>query len=360
MSPEDNAMEPIYSGSCTVYFGETTGPALSLYLKTNRFSRVFILTDANTAIHCLPVFKEEFAEVKDAVHLSIPAGEIHKNLDTCMKLWEQLSEQGADRKSLLLNLGGGVVTDLGGFVASTYQRGISFVNIPTTLLSMVDASVGGKTGVDLGTLKNQIGVIRNPDLVLIRPGYLATLDKRQLRSGFAEMLKHGLIMDREYWKRLKDLDNLESPDRWIYKSVRIKNEVVTADPNEGGRRKILNFGHTLGHALESYFLDKESREPLLHGEAIAIGMVLEAHLSVGTCGLSRRECDEIREVFLRFFPKTDLKVEDREPILRLLRYDKKNARGKVLFTLLEGIGRACINQEVTADQMHAAFDYYMD
>jgi 3-dehydroquinate synthase len=353
-------MEPIISGSCTVYFGEDARTALGSYLRTNRFAKVFVLTDANTSIQCLPVFQKEFTELKDAVPLSMPAGEIHKNLDTCMKLWEQLSEQGADRKSLLLNLGGGVVTDLGGFVASTYQRGIPFVNIPTTLLAMVDASVGGKTGVDLGTLKNQIGVIRNPDMVLIRAGYLETLDNRQLNSGFAEMLKHGLIMDRDYWEYLKEHDILESPDRWIHKSVLIKNEVVTADPNERGLRKILNFGHTLGHALESYFLDNPTREPLLHGEAIAIGMILEAHLSVNACGLPREECDEIREVLLGFFPKTPLKVEDREPILRLLRYDKKNTGGKVLFSLLEGIGKACINQEVTADQMQAAFDYYMD
>lgn len=353
-------MEPIPSGSCTVNFGETTSTALRDYLKEGNFSRVFILTDTNTAIHCLPVFQKVFPEVADAMHLSIPAGELHKNIDTCMKLWLQLSEQAADRKSLLLNLGGGVVTDLGGFVASTYQRGISFVNIPTTLLSMVDASVGGKTGVDLGTLKNQIGVIRNPDMVLIRPEFLKTLEKRQLRSGFAEMLKHGLIMDREYWDQLKDHENLESLDRWIHKSVLLKNKVVTADPNESGLRKTLNFGHTLGHAIESCFLERGSGESLLHGEAIAIGMILEAFLSVDTCGLSRRECDEIKGVLLRFFPRTPIEMEDREPVLRLLRFDKKNARGRVLFSLLQGIGKACINQEVAADQLHAAFDYYMD
>ncbi|MDX1333480.1 MAG: 3-dehydroquinate synthase family protein [Robiginitalea sp.] len=237
---------------------------------------------------------------------------------------------------------------------------IAFVNIPTTLLSMVDASVGGKTGVDLGTLKNQIGVIRNPDLVLIRPEYLSTLEGRQLRSGFAEMLKHGLIADRAYWDQLKDLRELEGLERWIYTSVLIKNEVVTADPNEGGRRKILNYGHTLGHALESYFLDGSSGEALLHGEAIAMGMILEAHLSVDACGLSMSACDEIKEVLLRFFPRARIGEADRESILRLLRYDKKNARGKILFSLLEDIGKACINREVSSDQLHSAFDYYME
>ena len=353
-------MEPVQSGSCTVYFGESTGAALREYLGANHFSSIFVLTDSNTAIHCLPLFREHFPKVAGAEHLNIPAGELHKNLETCMGLWEQLSRQGADRKSLLINLGGGVVTDLGGFVASTYQRGISFVNIPTTLLSMVDASVGGKTGVDLGTLKNQIGVIRNPDLVLIRSAYLTTLERRQVRSGFAEMLKHGLIADRSYWDHLKGLQNLEGLERWIYQSVLIKNEVVTDDPNESGRRKILNFGHTIGHALESFYLGQSAQEPLLHGEAIAIGMILEAFLSVDTCGLSMAECAEIKEVILRHFPKTSLRREDREPILKLLRFDKKNARGKILFSLLQAIGEACINQEVTADQLEAAFDYYMD
>ena len=353
-------MESVQSGTCTVYFGDATRPALGAYLRENRFSRVFVLTDSNTATHCLPVFREQFPEAAGAIHVNIPPGELHKNLHTCMGLWEQLSEQGADRKSLLINLGGGVVTDLGGFVASTYQRGIAFVNIPTTLLSMVDASVGGKTGVDLGTLKNQIGVIRNPDLVLIRPEYLATLEQRQIRSGFAEMLKHGLIADRAYWDQLKSLQELDGLERWIYTSILIKNEVVTADPNEGGRRKILNFGHTLGHALESYFLEGSSGEVLLHGEAIAVGMILEAYLSVATCGLSLRACDEIKEAILRFFPRTDIGQADREPILKLLRYDKKNARGKVLFSLLEDIGKGCINQEASSDLMHAAFDYYME
>ncbi len=353
-------MEAVQSGSCTVYFGEAASAALDSYLKARDFSKVFVLTDTNTARHCLPVFERQHPGAKGAIHLNIPAGEHHKNLHTCKDLWEQLSELGADRKSLLINLGGGVVTDLGGFVASTYQRGIAFVNIPTTLLSMVDASVGGKTGVDLGSLKNQVGVIRSPDLVLIRPEYLATLEERQVRSGFAEMLKHGLIMDREYWEELKGINDLQNLKGYIHRSVQLKNEVVTEDPEENGYRKILNFGHTLGHALESFYLDNPREEPLLHGEAIAIGMVLEAFLSIETCGLSVADCNQIKSVFLKFFPRTALRREDREPILKLLRFDKKNARGKVLFTLLETIGKARINQEVSADQLNAAFDYYMD
>src|SRR5690606_29396368 len=201
--------------------------------------------------------------------LEIDAGETHKNIDTCMGVWEALSELEADRKSLLINLGGGVVTDLGGFVACTFKRGIDYVNIPTSLLSMVDASIGGKTGVDLGLLKNQIGVISNPELVLIDVTFLETLPTNQLRSGFAEMLKHGLIQDINYWNQLIALSELYTDDleQLIYESVIIKKQVVEQDPNEDGLRKTLNFGHTLGHAIESYSLDDKDLKPLLHGEA---------------------------------------------------------------------------------------------
>ncbi len=269
-----------------------------------------------------------------------------------------MSEYGADRKSLLINLGGGVVTDLGGFVACTYQRGIAFVNVPTTLLAMVDASVGGKTGVDLGVLKNQVGVIRDPDLVGIYPEFLETLEARQVRSGFAEMLKHGLIQDREYWETLSGLAGLDTLGNHIHRSVQIKNRVVTADPLEKGHRKILNYGHTLGHAIESCFLDSDSGEPLLHGEAIAIGMVLEAYLSVQTCGLPRQACDQIRTTILKFFPRVPLSGPMRDRALQLLRFDKKNAHGKVLFSLLRDIGQAEIDQEVAVDHILDAFDYY--
>src|SRR5690606_10460310 len=208
-----------------------------------------------------------------------------KNIKTCLKVWEALSEADADRKSLLINLGGGVPTDLGGFVASTFMRGIDFINIPTTLLSMVDASVGGKTGVDLGPLKNQIGLINQPQMVLVFPNFLRTMDPRELKSGYAEMLKHGLILDAEYWKQLRKGGDFTKAAA-IQRSIALKNKVVLEDPREMGLRKILNFGHTLGHAIESHCLERPDRETLLHGEAIAIGMILEAYLSHRLTGLS--------------------------------------------------------------------------
>jgi 3-dehydroquinate synthase len=352
-------MEVIKSGTCAIYSGADAHEALEDFMSGRDFSKTFLLTDSNTEVYCLPKLLERLPQASGWTHLCIPEGETHKNIHTCLKIWEALSDNGADRKSLLINLGGGVVTDLGGFVACTYQRGIPFINVPTSLLAMVDASVGGKTGVDLGSLKNQIGVIRDPQLVLIWPEYLSTLDSRQVRSGFAEMLKHGLIRDRSYWNTLKEVDNLHGLDSHISRSIHIKNEVVLSDPTEKNQRKILNFGHTLGHAIESFYLQGHNAEPLLHGEAIAAGMILEAYLSAQLCGLSVKECDEIRDGISKFFPRVLIKPEHREPILDLLRFDKKNAHGKVLFSLLESIGQAKYNVEVSGDQLSAAFDYYM-
>ncbi|MGB5653151.1 MAG: 3-dehydroquinate synthase [Robiginitalea sp.] len=353
-------MDVLHSGSHKILFGSTAYPALNQLISESEFSKVFVLTDANTRTSCLPPFQKYIPQANRWEILEIPAGETFKTLHTCLSVWEQLSELGADRKSLLINLGGGVVTDLGGFVASAYQRGISFINIPTTLLAMVDASVGGKTGVDLGPLKNQIGLINNPEMVLIDPRYLETLDDRQITSGFAEMLKHGLILDKTYWKELSALETLDTLDTLIHRSVQLKEEVVRTDPKEKGLRKILNFGHTLGHAIESHFLTEESGQTLLHGEAIAAGMIMEAFISVSMCQMTQAECDEIKTVFLRFFPRVPITAEDQSSILSLLRYDKKNAHGHVLFALLEAIGKARTDQEVPPELLHASFDYYRE
>lgn len=353
-------MDTLKSGSSEIVFNSKAYPALTHLISEGGFSKVFVLVDSNTREHCLPVFQKAVPPAGDWHILELPPGEAYKTINSCLELWEQLSSLGADRKSLLINLGGGVITDLGGFVASAYQRGIRFINIPTTLLSMVDASVGGKTGVDLGMLKNQIGVINNPELVLIRPEYLKTLDERQVRSGFAEMLKHGLILDRTYWDTLKDLDAFDHLDSLIYRSIQLKQEVVEADPKEHGLRKILNFGHTLGHAIESHFLERGPEDALLHGEAIAAGMIMEAFLSIAQCGMPADQCREVKSVFLKFFPRVNITKADQEHILSLLRFDKKNRQGRVLFALLQSIGKASTDQEVTADQLQACFDYYRE
>lgn len=349
-------MESVKSQSYEVHINELAKAALNQHVAQNKYSKIFLLVDENTKLHCKPLFLDMFESAIDAV-LEIPSGEEHKHIHTCLQLWEQLSRLDGDRKSLLINLGGGVLTDMGGFVASTFKRGIDFINIPTTLLSMVDASIGGKTGVDLGFLKNQIGVINQPQMVLVFPEFLKTLDERQTKSGYAEMLKHGLIQDKAYWNDLTENQNFTDP-ACIQKSIAIKNEVVLQDPTEQGLRKILNFGHTLGHAIESYCLDNPNKRTLLHGEAIAVGMILEGYLSHELRGLSRLALDDIKKGFLAHFDRVDFNEEDIDAILQLLKYDKKNSHGNVNFVLLQAIGTAVTDIKVPEELFPKAFAYY--
>ncbi|VAW25421.1 3-dehydroquinate synthase, partial [hydrothermal vent metagenome] len=250
-------MTPILSNNYYVNFQSDAYLKLNEFISTYKPSTLFILVDENTNSHCLPILLQEIATPITIEIIEIESGEENKNLETCTGVWNALTELGADRKSLILNLGGGVITDLGGFVASTFKRGIAFINIPTTLLSMVDASVGGKTGVDLGVLKNQIGLFSDPEMVLIDSRYLETLPKRELRSGLAEIIKYGLTYDTKVWNNINEFKELNINELvpLIYRSIEIKNEITTKDPREAGLRKVLNFGHTLGHAIESYFLE---------------------------------------------------------------------------------------------------------
>jgi 3-dehydroquinate synthase len=353
-------MVSITSSSYAVHFNETAYSKLNEHLRQENYSKIFILVDENTHTFCLAPFMAEIAGDYDFEVIEIEAGEINKNIETCTQVWEALSELDADRKSLLINVGGGVVTDLGGFVASTFKRGINFVNVPTTLLSMVDASVGGKTGVDLGTLKNQVGVINQPEMVLVVSSFLQTLEERQMQSGFAEMLKHGLIKDDKYWKDLKSLNSLENIDDLIYHSVCIKNEVVLQDPTEQNIRKILNYGHTLGHAVESYFLENPKYDLLLHGEAIAVGMILEGYISYKLTGLPKEELEDIKSTFLSNYPKVNFSSEDIEAILKLLKFDKKNSHGNINFVLLKKIGSPVIDIKVPQELLEESFAYYKD
>lgn len=353
-------LTPITSNGYSIFFNEDRYHYLNKLLSEKRHSKLFILVDENTHLHCLPPFLANIETEIDPEIIEIEAGEVFKNIETCNGVWEALSQLGADRKSLVINLGGGVVTDLGGFVASTFMRGIDFVNVPTTLLAMVDASVGGKTGVDLGPLKNQIGVINVPLAVLIDTSFLTTLPAAQMRSGLAEMLKHGLIFDAAYWKELKNLSAIDAGqlDRLIYESVLIKNNIVTQDPTENGLRKTLNFGHTLGHAIESYFLQQEHKKELLHGEAIAVGMVLEAFLSAELEGLPKNELDEIAQTIYGIYGKVHFDDTDVNPIIELMKYDKKNASGRVNFSLLSKIGKSVIDKNADNSLIKKAFYFY--
>jgi 3-dehydroquinate synthase len=343
-----------------VLFSDEAYVALRSLLETEGYSSIFILVDNNTVALCLPLFIKHFSVLKDVDVLKINAGEENKHLETCQEVWQQLSDLGADRKSLLINLGGGVVTDLGGFVAAAFKRGIDFVNVPTTLLSMVDASVGGKTGVDLGGLKNQIGIITHPRMVIIDPQYLKTLPENEYKSGYAEMLKHGIIRDKDYFEQLSQYKSLENSDieDYIHHSVSIKNTVVSEDLYESNLRKILNFGHTLGHAIETHCLNNPKKSTLLHGEAIAIGMITEAYLATQLCRLDLTVAEEIKKVFLGIFSKSSFTKDDLAAIIDLLRYDKKNSHGKVKFVLLHALGQPAIDIEVPSEKLSDAFDFY--
>ncbi|MCB0465237.1 MAG: 3-dehydroquinate synthase, partial [Aequorivita sp.] len=283
-----------------------------------------------------------------------------KNISTCLKVWETLSEKGADRNSLIINLGGGVVTDLGGFVASTFKRGLQFINIPTSLLAMVDASVGGKNGIDLGHIKNQIGVINLPEMVLIDTDFLNTLPAEQIASGLAEMLKHGIIHSNNYWERVKNIavSNKNEFETLIWDSIEIKKEIVAKDPLEKNLRKTLNYGHTLGHAIESYFLKSPDKKNLLHGEAVAAGMVLATFISMETYGFPKETLFDISKTIFKYFPKQSFDKKDIEAIINLLVFDKKNRNGQVLFVLMKDIGNYKIDCVVSNNLIYNAFDYY--
>jgi 3-dehydroquinate synthase len=339
----------------SVIFSADIKKSLSEILAQLSFSRLVVLTDLNTQRHCLPIIEKILPA--DTVFISVAAGEIHKNLDTCSLIWSRMTEEALDRKALMINLGGGVIGDMGGFCASIYKRGIRFINCPTTLLSQVDASVGGKLGIDFNGLKNHIGVFNEPETVIIAPEFLMTLPQAELRSGYAEIIKHGLIRDKAYFQKLQ-AQNWESQD-WeslIRHSVGIKKAVVEADPKENGLRKILNFGHTIGHAFESYFLDTQNH--LLHGEAIALGMIAEGFLSFQKVGFSFEEFEEMSQFLLQVYGKVDFSLHELDPILDLCTQDKKNEGSVILFSLLESIGNCTYNIPVTREEIKHAIQYY--
>ncbi|WP_396187226.1 3-dehydroquinate synthase [Flavobacterium sp.] len=353
-------MQTILANNYPIHFNENGYEALNSFLSESKYSNIFIIVDNNTEEFCLSKFLPYLQTDLTIEIMEFEAGEPNKNIETCVQLWNVLTELGADRKSLVINLGGGVVTDLGGFVASTFKRGVDFIHIPTTLLSMVDASVGGKNGVDLGNLKNQIGVINVPKMVLIDTQYLDTLSKSEMRSGLAEMLKHGLIYDKDYWEKFLDLKAIDFADfdELIYRSVEIKNEIVTEDPTEKNIRKALNFGHTLGHAIESYFLENENKTTLLHGEAIAIGMILESYISLEKGLLTSNEYQVIKSTIKAIYDAVVFEENDIAPILELLIHDKKNEYGNIQFALIDGIGKIKINQSVENNLILKAFQDY--
>lgn len=351
-------MQPIQSLGYNVYFEEDLASLPSLIAEKN-YSQILILVDRNTNDHCLPVFQSFLPDLVHYDIIEVDPGEENKNIDFCIGVWKTMLDFGADRKALMINLGGGVVTDMGGFAASTYKRGIDFINIPTTLLSQVDASVGGKTGIDLDNIKNIIGTFAQPQAVFISTAFLKSLDDRQRLSGYAEVIKHGLIQDKSLYEQCKNLELSAVSAEIIHRSVEIKNKIVTEDPKEKGLRKILNFGHTIGHAIEGYSLYND-QNPLLHGEAIAIGMICEAYLSAKYTGLSEGELKDITHTFLSKYPKYVFTAEQYDSFLSLMKNDKKNESNKIGFALLRRIGDCTYNIYVEEADIVAALDYYLE
>ncbi|WP_370450929.1 3-dehydroquinate synthase [Olivibacter sp. XZL3] len=349
-------MKELKSNTYSVYFDKEFN-ALRALLAKHTYTKVFILTDRNTSEHCLPIFTAAMSELKDYDLIEIDPGEENKNIDFCIGIWKMLLDFGADRKSLLINLGGGVITDIGGFAASTFKRGIDFIQIPTTLLAQVDASVGGKTGIDMDGVKNIIGTFAQPKAVLIHSGFLATLDERQLVSGFAEMIKHGLIYSNAYFEELQAVEPAHVDPDYIYRSVAIKKEVVTKDPTEKGLRKILNFGHTVGHAIESYSLANDSF-PLLHGEAIAVGMICEAYLSHRYNGLPLASLNTVVSYIMQVFPAYSFGEGIYEDLYSYMLNDKKNTGSEIGFALLKEIGTCDFDIYLSSEQITESLDYY--
>ena len=323
--------------------------------------RIFVLTDETTQQLCWPKIKN-FKALKNSTPIINKATDTHKNLDTLSQVWQALSNGGATRHSLMINLGGGMVTDLGGFAASTFKRGIDFINIPTTLLAMVDASVGGKTGINFGGLKNEIGVFSDSRFVIINTQFLDTLDHDNICSGYAEMLKHGLISDEHTWAELVTF-NLDNPDlsqlqRMVADSIKVKERIVETDPHEHGIRKALNLGHTMGHAFESFAMRRGT--PILHGYAVAYGLISELYMSARKTAFPTDRMHQTVRFIRENYGTLNITCDDYPTLIELMHHDKKNTSGIINFTLLGNVGDIRINQTATEEEIKEALDFFRE
>lgn len=323
--------------------------------------KVFVLTDDTTKQFCWPKL-QHFECLKGANLISIKPTDYNKNIATLSQVWESLATNGATRSSCLINLGGGMVTDLGGFAAATFKRGIRFVNIPTTLLAMVDAAVGGKTGVNFNALKNEIGVFCNARFVVLNTLFLSTLDNENTRSGYAEMLKHALISNEGMWSELLNFDlgqpNWETLQPMVAQSVKVKEEIVAQDPHEQGIRKALNLGHTVGHAFESFAL--HNGQQLLHGYAVAFGLVCELYLATFKTHFPVNKMRQTVQFIREYYGTLPLSCNDYDQLIELMQHDKKNASKEINFTLLADIGQPIINQTASKEEIKEALDFFRE
>ena len=325
-----------------------------------KFPRIIVLVDENVAIHCLPVFQKRLPAVVISGIINIQAGEEKKNLEASKYIWSELTRMKVDRDALIVNLGGGVVSDIGGFTAATFKRGLQFINYPTTLLGMIDAAIGGKTGIDFGKYKNQVGLFVDPKSVVIDPIFLKTLDDKQLQSGFAELLKYALITDLDLWEMLKGIkyNQITEWNKIIVKAARDKIDIVKHDAFEKGIRRNLNFGHTIGHAFESFFLMKD--RPVTHGLAIAAGMYCETYISSKKHGFG---CDVVNDIVSMInlnFHHLDISHDQIPELFEIMMQDKKVRGGKLQFSLLKRLGKTVHNCEVDDELVKESLYFYIE
>jgi 3-dehydroquinate synthase len=328
-------------------------------INSGNFSSIFILVDENTEKYCLDIFLQK-SKIESYNKIVILSGESNKNIESCILIWDQLNSFKADRKSLLINLGGGVLTDIGGFAASTYLRGINFINIPTTLLGMVDAAHGGKTGIDFKLLKNQIGVFNEPLVVLLDNDYLKTLSKEEYVNGYAEVVKHSLLTNKSNlnFNSLIKLDLFKESEHVINSYSQVKNEIVESDKYESNIRKVLNLGHTIGHAVESFSHISKKITDLKHGEAIVIGLITELYISHKKLNFPMKDLVAVKEHLGKYFSQISFSDSDIDQVYDLMIYDKKNSSNKINFVLLKEIGDPIVDQYVNRDTFKESFLFY--
>lgn len=351
-------MSIIKANSYNIYIGEKSFDALNTFLNKNKYSHYYILCDEHTFEFCLPTLLFHAPLLNEAEIIELESGEDKKTLETCLQVWGALTDTGADKKSLIINLGGGVISDLGGFVASTFKRGIDCINIPTTLLSMVDASVGGKTGVDFEGIKNHIGTTAEPKGIFVNPTFLETLSERQIKNGFAEIIKIALIADDVFWKTIMKLKTTKefSSEKIITKAIELKNSIVKKDLHENNLRKSLNFGHNIGHALESALI-KQNKD-ILHGEAIAAGMIMESEIAQSLKRISQKEQKEITDYIRSIYKNIKITKDTEAQLLQYILHDKKNEGDDLCFALPKGIGAYELYCGVKMDLIKRAISNY--
>ncbi|MFM1914953.1 MAG: 3-dehydroquinate synthase [Bacteroidota bacterium] len=335
---------------CQVEIGSILNGGFQSFLKAFENQQILIIVDENTHDCCLEYLITSFPELERAEIMLLPNGEENKVMEVCFQVWQAFTEYKVERKDLVINLGGGVVTDMGGFIASVYKRGLTFIHIPTTLLGMVDAAIGGKNGIDLNGFKNQLGTITQPARVFVDAGFLSTLPPEEIFNGYAEMLKHALIGDAKLWEEIRHIQSEEAliQEAVILQSIRVKTNIIEQDPFEGGLRKKLNFGHTVGHALESYFFQST---PISHGHAVALGMIAESFISMKRGILSKEAYKDIESTIIRSFPMIELNADDVSIVISLMYQDKKNIAGQIRSCLLEGIGTCSFDHHLTEEEI---------